>query len=251
MGGTFAEPTFDSMRPTTQTYLFLPNLLRRDWLLNPINPIGKVYLFRRQGLDWVEVQVIEGPVNPGLPLNIFGRGMWFDGDRLIIASPFYSLIPYPSGAVFIYSRNKFGEFHLKQVIAGKPNTVALGRGIYEMDDVLYMGALYVYPNSPWWLKEKGSPVDMGGVVKAFQLTDPWLGDPKWEYDFSIMSANQPDLTLETWKNWFVNIIYNGAGSPAAEAPFDTFGLDFSGENGYLLVGGPEQRQAFVINVRGF
>lgn len=64
---------------------------------------GRVYIFRRDGLEWFEVASLQG--SDTLPNDRFGASVDIDGDTVIVGAPDADTNGAASGRVYIFERN--------------------------------------------------------------------------------------------------------------------------------------------------
>ena len=138
---------------------------------------GAVYVYRFDGLEWIEEQIIVPP-GGGEPFDYLGKNVAIDGDRIIAGAEGDAEIEVGGGAAFVYRfdaqspdpwvleqklQSSDVEFvdHLGSSVALDGDTAVLGSDFNDSGEITSSGAAYIftYDGKEWTEQVKLVPSD--------------------------------------------------------------------------------------------
>ena len=195
------------------------------WLFKGIAPYGKAYVFTEDANSagtWTKQQTIQLPLYRTTPINIFGRGFYFDGEYITVGSPFHKP---PFGSAFVYKKNGRGTFDEIQTLPPPGiRTLAMGKFAYRQGNQLFVQSSY----APDRIVLPTDIVTAQACVNVYELNSNSNQDEDdWVYQYSLTQDFNP-ISRE-----------KGGGS---------FGISISGDGNLLIVGDKRIDEAYIIDL---
>lgn len=192
-----------------------------EWLFKGVAPSGKVYVFtenKNSRGTWTRQQRIKLPHFLTTPVNIFGRGMYFDGEYITIGSPFHMV---PFGSAFVYKKNKHGTFDKVQTLPPPgPGILAMGKYVYRMDNRLFIQGSII----PDQIRLPPDFVTGQAGVNVYELSNE---EDEWVYQYTLTQDFNP-----IFREWT-------GGS---------FGISIHGDGNLLIVGDKRIDEAYIVDL---
>jgi hypothetical protein len=195
------------------------------WLFKGIALYGKAYVFTEDANfpgTWTRQQKIQLPIDRTNPINIFGRGFYFDGEYITVGSPFHKP---PFGSSFVYKKNDRGTFDEVQTLPPPGiRTLAMGKYVYRQDNRLFIQSSYV----PDQILLPTDLVTGQACVNVYELNSNNNDqEDDWVYQYSLTQDFNP-----------ISREFMGG----------SFGISISGDGNLLIVGDKRIDEAYIIDL---
>ena len=210
---------------------------------------GVVWVFRREGLGWIEAQRLDPPTSLGTSAH-FGKSVAVDGDALVVGAPNASSgTSDPTGAVLVYRRGASGwalEDTLRDPMAYGSGSANLGMGVAVRGSRVIAGenaagrsGLHVFVEETpghWALEQPGIAGDYWGESRAVALDDTTLFVGAWFLPNPTFASGAV-LTFERRSTWVESAQID---EPNEHLASDKFGSSLALDGDRLIVGAIEQ-----------